>query len=77
MANSQGKLYGGNNVHNQSLVDQWLDITVCDLEAAVAAISVATQGNQTVDATKVSEDVHKFLSVLEGQLSGKKFLVAG
>lgn len=74
LANSQGKLYGG-NPHNQSLVDQWLDVTVCDLEAAVAAISVATQGKEQVDTTKVSEDVHKFLNVLEGQLKGRKFLV--
>ena len=40
LANTQGKLYGGQNVHNNSLVDQWLDVTVCELEAAVAAIAV-------------------------------------
>jgi glutathione S-transferase len=75
LANSQGKLYGGQNILTNSLVDQWLDITVCDLEAAVAAITIATHGTVTVDTTKVSEDVHKFLAALEGQLHGKKFLV--
>lgn len=74
LASSQGKLYG-QNIHTQSLVDQWLDVTVCDLEAAVAAVSVATQGNVQVDAAKVNEDVNKFLTVLEGQLNQKKFLV--
>lgn len=75
LANTQGKLYGGQNVHNNSLVDQWLDVTVCELEAAVAAIAVATQGTVTVDTTKVTEDVNKFLTALEGQLNGRKFLV--
>ncbi len=28
-----------------------------------------------MDANVVSDDVHKFLKVLEGQLSGRKFLV--
>lgn len=75
LANSQGKLYGGNNHHNNSLVDQWLDVTVCELEAAVAAIAVATQGNVTVDTHKVSEDVNKLLTAFEGSLGARKFLV--
>lgn len=25
-----GKLYGGDNLHQKALVDQWLDITTCD-----------------------------------------------
>lgn len=54
LANSQGKLYGGNNIHNQTLIDQWLDVSVCDLEAAVAAVSVATHGKESVDASKIS-----------------------
>jgi len=74
LANTQGKLYGGKNIHHQSLVDQWLDVIVCDLEAAVAAVSVATHGNTPVDAGKVLEDITKFLTGLEGQLSGKKVL---
>lgn len=76
LGNSQGKLYGGDNLHNKTLIDQWLDITVCDLEAAVAAVAVAANG-QNIDTAKVSEDIHKFLTVLEGQLNGKKFLVGG
>ncbi|MFN9944358.1 MAG: hypothetical protein ACK56I_33305, partial [bacterium] len=73
LANSQGKLYG-DNLHNQALVDQWLDVSACDFEAAIAAIVIARDGKE-VDVTKVSEDVHKFLKVLEGQLTGRKFLV--
>jgi glutathione S-transferase len=56
------------------LVDQWLDVSACDFEAAVAAIVVAKDGKE-VDVTKVSEDVHKFIKVLEAHLYGKKFLV--
>jgi glutathione S-transferase len=41
LATTQGKLYGGQNNHHQSLVDQWLDATVCDLEAAVAGVVLA------------------------------------
>lgn len=73
MANTQGKLYG-QNIHNQTLVDQWLDLATCEFEAAVSAIVVAKDGKE-VNATAVSDDVHKFLKVLEGQLSGKKFIV--
>jgi glutathione S-transferase len=61
LANSQGKLYGNNN-HQQSLVDQWLDVAVCDLEAAVAAVAVAAEGKTPIDANKVLEDVNKFLT---------------
>lgn len=43
MANTQGKLYG-DNLHNQALVDQWLDVSACDFEAAVAAVVVARDG---------------------------------
>ncbi len=75
LANTQGKLYGGQNHHNSSLVDQWLDVTVIELEPAVAAIAVATQGKETVDTTKVVEDIHKFLNAVEGQINGRKFLV--
>lgn len=74
LANTQGKLYGGQNIHNQSLVDQWLDLSLNEFEAAVSAIVVARDGKE-VNTTVVSEDVHKFLRVLESHLSGRKFLV--
>lgn len=74
LANTQGKLYGGKNIHNQSLIDQWLDVSVCDFEAAVSAVVVAKDGKE-VNTTVVAEDIHKFLKVLESHLSGKKFLV--
>lgn len=75
LANTQGKLYGGQNNFHQSSVDQWLDVTVCELEAAVAAVSIAAEGKTPIDSNKVSEDIHKFLTVLEGQVAGRKFLV--
>lgn len=51
-----------------------MDVSVCEFEAAVAAIIVARDGKE-VETAIVSEDVHKFLKVLENQLQGKKFLV--
>jgi glutathione S-transferase len=75
LATTQGKLYGGQNNHHQSLVDQWLDVTVCDLEAAVAAVALATEGKTPIDGAKVAEDINKFLAGLEGQVTGKKFIV--
>jgi glutathione S-transferase len=56
------------------LVDQWLDVLTCDFEAAVSAIVVARDGKE-VDAALVTEDVHKFLKVVEAHLTGRKFLV--
>lgn len=70
---SENKLYGS-NLHNRALVDQWLDITTCDLEAAVAAVNIAKDGRE-VDTDKVVEDVNKFLGFVENHLNGKKFLV--
>jgi hypothetical protein len=32
------ELYGSDNLHIQALIDQWLDITTCDLEPAVKAV---------------------------------------
>lgn len=74
LANTQSKLYGGDNLHNKALVDQWLDISACDFEAAIAAVVVARDGRE-VDVTKVSEDIHKFIKMLENHFNGKKFLV--
>lgn len=37
-------------------------------------MSVAKDGKE-VDSAKVVEDIHKFLSVIETHLNGKKFLV--
>ncbi len=75
LANTKGgELYGGDNLHNKALVDQWLDVVACDLEAAVAAIIVARDGKE-VDTQKVAEDINKFLAVIEARLNGKKHLV--
>lgn len=37
-------LYGGDNLHNKALIDQWLDITTCELEAAVRGVSKHQHG---------------------------------
>jgi elongation factor 1-beta len=73
-ATAANQLYGGDNLHLRALVDQWLDITTCDFESAVAAVALAKDGRE-VDAVKVLADVNKFLGFVEGQLTGKKFLV--
>jgi len=43
LAATANKLYG-NNLHNRALIDQWLDVSACDFEAAVAAVSIAKDG---------------------------------
>lgn len=75
MAASAGnQLYGGENVYHRALVDQWLDITTCDFEAAVAAVAIAKEGRE-VDAAKILGDINKFLGFVEKHLTGRKFLV--
>ena len=70
---NENKLYG-TNLHQRALIDQWLDVTTCDFEAAVAAVSAVKEGKE-VDIGAVSEDIHKFLAVVNTTLNGKKFLV--
>jgi glutathione S-transferase len=74
LASTAGNQLYGASLYQRALVDQWLDITTCDFEAAVAAVAIARDGRE-VDAVKVLADVNKFLGFVEGQLSGKKFLV--
>lgn len=75
MAASNGnQLYGGENLHHRALVDQWLDITTCDFESAVAAVAIARDGRE-VDAVKILADINKFLTFVEKHLNGRKFLV--
>ena len=62
LASTANKLYG-NNLHNRALVDQWLDVSACDFEAAVAAVSIAKDGKE-VDGAKVVEDINTFLTVV-------------
>ena len=73
MAASQNKLYG-NDLYQRGLVDQWLDITTCDFEAAVAAVAIAREGRE-VEGAKIVADIQKFLGFVEKHLNGKKFLV--
>ena len=56
------------------MIDQWLDITTCDFESAVAAVAIAKEGRE-VDAVKITADINKFLGFVENHLKGKKFLV--
>lgn len=53
-------LYGGDNNHNKGLIDQWLDITTCEFEPAVRAVTKHQHGEK-VDFGKLMEDVNKFL----------------
>jgi elongation factor 1-beta len=73
-AQAGNNLYGGDNLHHRALIDQWLDITTCDFEAAVAAVSIAKDGRE-VDAVKILADITKFLTFVEKHLAGRKFLV--
>ncbi|CAM6000927.1 unnamed protein product [Sphagnum balticum] len=70
---AQNALYGA-DLHQRALVDQWLDITTCDLEAAVAAVVIARDGRE-VDTATILQDIHKFLNFVENHLDGRKFLV--
>lgn len=72
-ASSGNKLYGA-DLYQRGLVDQWLDITTCDFEAAVAAVAIAREGRE-VDATQILADINKFLGFVEKHLQGRKFLV--
>lgn len=74
LASSNGNQLYGENLHNRALIDQWLDITTCDFEAAVAAVAIARDGRE-VDAVKILADINKFLGFVEKHLTGKKFLV--
>ncbi len=71
---AENKLYGGDNIHFRTLIDQWLDTSACELEAAVTAVHIAKEGKE-LDTKALAADVHKFLQVLEKALSDKKFLV--
>jgi glutathione S-transferase/translation elongation factor EF-1beta len=73
-ASNGNNLYAPENLHHRALIDQWLDITTCDFEAAVAAVAIAKDGRE-VDAVKILADIHKFLGFVESQLNGKKWLV--
>ena len=56
------------------MVDQWLDITTCDFEGAVAAVAIAKEGRE-VEGAAIVADITKFLGFVEKHLNGKKFLV--
>lgn len=70
------KLYGGDNLHNRAEIDQWLDASACEFDAAVSAVVVAKDGKE-VDLITLSQDIHKVLGVLEQTLNGKKYFVGG
>ena len=49
-------------------------MSTCDFEAAVSALVVARDGKE-VETALVSEDIHRFLKVVEAHLTGRKFFV--
>jgi glutathione S-transferase/translation elongation factor EF-1beta len=73
-ASNGNKLYGGDNLYHRALVDQWLDITTCDFETAVAAVAILKDGREANAAT-ILADIHKFLGFVEKHLTAAKFLV--
>ena len=73
-ASNGNKLYGGENLHHRALVDQWLDITTCDFDSAVAAVAIAKDGRE-VKAETILADINKFLAFVDKHLSSSKFLV--
>jgi len=73
LAASSDKLYGS-DLFQRGQVDQWLDITTCDFEAAVAAVAIAKEGRD-VEGAKIVADINKFLGFVEKHLAGRKFLV--
>lgn len=73
LAASSNQLYGA-DLFQRGLVDQWLDITTCDFEAAVAAVAIAKEGRD-VEGAKIVADINKFLGFVEKHLAGRKFLV--
>jgi glutathione S-transferase len=54
------ELYGNGNMHNQALIDQWLDLITCDFEPSVRAISNQVNGHK-IDFSKLIADLNKFL----------------
>lgn len=68
------ELYGNGNLHNQALVDQWLDITTCEFEPAIRGISKQVNGEK-VDFNKLVADINNFLAFVEKHITGKKYLV--
>jgi glutathione S-transferase len=67
------KLYG-ENLHERALIDQWLDLNVCDFDTCVVAVNVYLEGKE-VDIDKVIEDAEKFLTHLNRHLKNRKYLV--
>eukprot|EP00919_Chromeraceae_sp_WS-2016_P063798 GHVR01150980.1.p1 GENE.GHVR01150980.1~~GHVR01150980.1.p1 ORF type:complete len:168 (-),score=18.71 GHVR01150980.1:898-1401(-) len=73
-ASAKYQLYGGENLHHRALVDQWLDISACEFEGAVSAVTILKDGKE-VDVSALTTDVHKFLTFVENHLKERKFLV--
>ena len=68
------QLYGGDNNHQKSLIDQWLDITAVDFEPAISGILYFQQGKE-INLASLQEDCNKFLAMVEKHLKNNKFLV--
>lgn len=70
---AENRLYGSNE-HERALIDQWLDLTVCDFDTCAVAINIYLDGKE-VDIEAVVEDAEKFLRHLNKHLKNRKFIV--
>ena len=75
LANSTQKFYG-KNIHEATLVDQWLDVISFELEPAIAALTHAVEGN-TVAVFKAWQDATTFLKFSNDHLGKNTYLVGG
>lgn len=76
LANSTQKLYG-KNIHEATLVDQWLDNISFELEPAVAALTQAVEGSSAVAVFKAWQDSTTYLKFVNEQLAKNTYLVGG
>lgn len=45
-ASNNNKLYGGDNLYHRGLIDQWLDVTVCEFDTCLLATLVYCDGKE-------------------------------
>lgn len=67
-------MYGGENLYERAIIDQWLDLTVCDFDTCSIAVNVFLDGKE-VDIDAVTQDAEKFLTHLNKHLKNKKYIV--
>ena len=67
-------MYGGDNLYERALVDQWLDITQNQFDTCAIAINLYLDGKE-IDIEAVTADAEKYLTFLNKHLKNRKFIV--